>query len=330
MTNFINATLRHCIGIALLPVLMGYQGISLAAGYPTHAISLIVPFTAGSAADILCRLITAEMSKSMGQAIVVYDKPGASGLIGTREVTNATPDGYTIGYANVVTLAINQSLYPKLPYDADKQLTPIALMGKVQSVLVVRKDLPMNNVSDLIAYAKSHPGRLSAGSAGNGSTGHLSIELLKRLAGVDITHVPYKGAAQATQDLIGGRIDILFDNLTSMAPQIDRGAVKALGVTGDRRSPAYPALPTIQEAGVAGFKTEAWAGLVAPAGTPAAIVEQLNAEVNQALQSPALKERLAALSFETTIDRPDALFSRAKDERARWARIIRDAGITAD
>lgn len=300
-----------------------------AANYPAQPIKLIVPFSAGSAADIVCRILSKELTGMLGQPVVVHNKPGASGIIGTREVASSTPDGYTLGYANVVTLAINQSLYPSLPYDARAQLAPVALIGKVQSALVVRNGLPVQSVAELLAYAKRHPGDLSVGSAGNGSTGHLSAELFSSLEQLSIVHIPYKGVQQATQDLIGGRIDMLFDNLTSVAPHIAAGSVRALAVTSDVRAPSLPDLPTVAET-VAGFKTEAWAGLVVPAGTPPAIVERLNVAVNTILENSAVRDQLAGLSFEPTTEPPQALFELAEREQRLWAEVIRVSGATSN
>lgn len=308
-------------------LLTAFFSAASAANYPTQPIKLVVPFSAGSAADIVCRILSKEMTEVLGQPIVVHNKPGASGIIGTREVASSSPDGYTVGYANVVTLAINQSLYPSLPYDASTQLAPVALIGRVQSALVVRNGLPVQSVAELVAYAKQHPGKLSVGSAGNGSTGHLSAEWFSSLEQLSIVHVPYKGAQQATQDLIGGRIDMLFDNLTSVAPHIASGSVRALGVTSDVRAPSLPDLPTVAET-VAGFKTEAWAGLVVPAGTPAHIVERLNVAVNTVLGDPNVRDQLAGLSFEPTTEPPQALFELAEREQRLWAGVIRVSGAT--
>lgn len=325
--NILLFRIFRCMAGGLLSAAVA--GGAAAAGYPAQPIKLVVPFAAGSAADIVCRILGEKLTGALGQPVVVHNKPGASGIIGTREVASSAPDGYTVGYANVVTLAINQSLYPSLPYDARRQLAPVALIGKVQSALVVRNGLPVKSVADLVAYAKQHPGQLSVGSAGNGSTGHLSAEWFGSLAQVSIVHIPYKSAQQATQDLIGGRIDMLFDNLTSVAPHIAAGSVRALAVTGDVRAPSLPDLPTVADT-VGGFKTEAWAGLVVPAGTPAAVVERLNTAVNAILASPSVRDQLATLAFEPATEPPQALFELAEREQRLWAEVIRVSGATSN
>lgn len=226
-------------------------------GFPSKPIRLVVPSAAGGAPDVISRLVGQELAKLLGQPVVIDNKPGASGNIGIQEVARAPADGYTVGYANVVTLAINQSLFAKLPYDADRELAPVALLGFVQNALVVRNDLPVANVRELIALAASKPGKLSMGSAGNGTTSHLSGEMFKSQAKVFITHIPYRGSPQAIQDLMGGQVDLLFDNLSSIGPHIKAGRVKALAVTAQTRSPQFPELPTMIEAGMPGFTTVA-------------------------------------------------------------------------
>jgi tripartite-type tricarboxylate transporter receptor subunit TctC len=300
------------------------------AAWPDKPIRLVVPSAAGGSPDLICRVLTNELSKTMGTSIVVDNKPGAGGAIGIQEVTRAAPDGYTLGYANVVTLAINQSLYSKLAYDADKQLASVALLGYVQNALVVNNNLPAKNIKELIVLAKSRPGKLTMGSAGNGTTGHLGGELFKNMTGTFITHVPYRGSPQAIQDLIGGQIDLMFDNLSSILPHIKSGRVRALAVSGSRRSPALADVPTIAEAGVTGYETTAWGGIVAPADTPRELIGRLNAEINKILAMPSVAERYAQLAFETTIAPPDRLFERALRERPMWAQVIKRSGAKVD
>ena len=270
-----------------------------------------------------------ELATALGQPIVIDNKPGAGGAIGMAEVARALPDGYTLGYGNVVTLAINKSLYARLPYDPDA-LTSVALLGTVQNALVVRKELPVGSVQELVAYAKAHPGKLTMGSAGNGTTGHLGGELFKSLTGTFITHVPYRGSPQAIQDLIGGQIDLMFDNLSSIAPHIKDGRVKALGVSGARRSPAFPPLPTIQEGGVKGYETTAWGGIVGPKGLPAEIVTRLNQEINRILGTPAVRTKYSAMAFETMASPPNLLMTMAKIETPRWAEVIKRSGAKVE
>ena len=310
----------------------GAAGVPLIAraAWPDKPIRLVVPSAAGGAPDLICRLLATELAKALGTGIVIDNKPGAGGAIGIQEVTRAAPDGYTLGYANVATLAINQSLYSKLAYDADKQLASVALLGYVQNALVVNNTVAAKNVKELIALAKSRPGKLTMGSAGNGTTGHLGGELFKNMTNTFITHVPYRGSPQAIQDLIGGQVDLMFDNLSSILPHIKSGRVRVLGVSGARRSPALPDVPTIAEAGVAGYETTAWGGIVAPAGTSRELIGKLNAEINKVLTLPSLAERYSQLAFETTIAPPGRLFERALRERPMWAKIIQRSGAKVD
>ncbi len=239
-----------------------------AAAWPDHPIRLVVPSAAGGSPDAICRIVATELGKSLGEPLVVDNKPGASGNIAMVDVAHATPDGYTLGYANVGTLSINKALFPKLPYDPDTQFTPVALLGFVQNALVVRNDLGVKDVKGLIALAKSKPGALSMGSSGSGTTGHLSGELFKSMTGTAIVHIPYRGSPQAIQDLMGGQVDLMFDNLSSITPHIKSGRLKALAVTGAKRSPLFPDLPTMAEAGVPGYDVVAWAASSRPPARP--------------------------------------------------------------
>lgn len=300
-----------------------------AAAWPAHPIRLVVPSAAGGAPDAICRVMANELATALGQPLLIDNKPGAGGAIGMTDVARAAPDGYTLGYGNVVTLAINKSLYTRLPYDPDA-LTSIALLGTVQNALVVRRDLPVNSVKELVEYARARPGRLTMGSAGNGTTGHLGGELFKSLTGTFILHVPYRGSPQAIQDLIGGQIDLMFDNLSSILPFIKDGRVKALGVSGARRSPILPQLPTIQESGVKGYETTAWGGIVGPKGLPVEIVTRLNAEINRILSAPAVRARYATMAFETMASPPNLLRTMAMMESPRWAEVIKRSGARAE
>jgi tripartite-type tricarboxylate transporter receptor subunit TctC len=230
----------------------------------------------------------------------------------------------------VGTLSINLSLFDRLPYKPYEQLMPVALLGSVQNALVVRNTLPVASVKDLIALARARPGKLSMGSAGNGTTGHLGGELFKSMSGTFIVHVPYRGSPQAINDLIGGQTDLMFDNLSSIGPHIRQGRVKALAVSGPRRSPAFADLPTMVEAGLPGYEMSAWGGIVTPAGTPRDLVARLNAEINTIMASPVLAERWAALSFEPAVGAPGRLFELAQREQPMWADVIRRSGAKVD
>ena len=302
---------------------------SLAAGYPARPIRLIVPSAAGGSPDVICRVLADEFPAVVGQPLVVENKPGASGNNGMSEVSRAEPDGYTLGYANVGTMAINRSLFARLPYDPDT-LTGIAITGTVQNALVVRNELPVKTVQELIQYARARPGRLMMGSAGNGTTGHLGGELFKTMTGTFMVHVPYRGSPAAVQDLIGGQIDLMFDNLASIGPHIKQGRVRALGVSGPRRSPLFPDLPTIQESGVTGYETVAWGGLVGPRGLPADVVTLLNSAVNRIVALPAVRERFSRLAVETMMSTPNLIMTMAKLETPRWAEVIKRSGAKVE
>lgn len=296
------------------------------APYPNKPIRFVVPFAAASGADIICRVLTQELAGVLGQAVVVDNRGGGAGSIGSVEIGKAAPDGYTIGYGNVGTLAINRSLLPSLPYNPDT-FTPIATMGRVQNVLVVRNELPVKTVQQLIDYARKNPGKLNMASGGNGTTGHLGGELFKALAGVFMVHVPYRGAGQALTDLIGGQADLMFDNIASALPHIKAGRVRALGVSGAQRSPVLPDLPTIQEAGVKNYETTAWGGVIGPPGMPAELVQRLNRDINRTLALPAVKERYTALAWEIQASSTtDALMALARAEAPRWADVVRRSG----
>lgn len=301
-----------------------------AAGWPERPIRLVVPSAAGGSPDAICRILTTELARSLGQAFFVDNKPGAGGNIGMADIVHAEPDGYTLGYGNVGTLSINRSLYKKLPYDPDRELVSVALLGYVQNALVVRKELGVNSVKELIALAKAKPGTLSMGSAGNGTTGHLGGELFKSMTGTAMVHIPYRGSPQAIQDLMGGQVDLMFDNLSSIAPHIKAGRLKVLAVTGARRSPLFPNIPTLAESGVPGYDVVAWGGIVAPAQTPRAIITQLNSAINTILGMPATGEKYAAIGFEPVQGPAERLAERARREAPLWAQVIKRSGAQVD
>ncbi len=298
--------------------------------YPDKPIRFIVPYAAGSSPDAICRLLGAEMSKQMGRPFVIDNKPGASAMIGTELAARAAPDGYTIVYANVGTLAINPGLFSKLPYNPEKDLAPVGLMGFVQNGLLVRNDLPVKSVKELIDYAKKNPGRLSMASSGNGTTGHLGGELFKSMTGTFMVHVPYRGGAPAHTDLMGGQVDLMFDNLVTALPLARAGKLRMLAVSGSKRSPLAPDMPTIDELGVKGYETLAWGGVAVPAGTPREIILRLNAELNKALESPTVKAGYATMAFEVMPGPPEALANLARSETPKWAAVIKRAGAKAD
>lgn len=299
------------------------------AEYPERPIRLIISSAAGGSPDVVTRILAAELTKQMGQQIIIDNRPGAAQTIGTEMVVRASPDGYTIGYANVVTLAINKSLLPKQPYDPDKDLVIVGQFLSTYNLLCVTNSLPAKTVKDLIDYAKKNPGKLLNASGGNGTTGHLGGELFKIMTGTQIVHVPYKGSPQGITDLISGQVHLMFDNLTSISPHVKGGRLRGLGVSSLKRSPIFPDIPTIAET-VPGYETNAWGGLVVPVGTPRAIVTKLNAEVNKALQSPTLRERYAQIEAEPVGGTPEQFAAFVKKETAKWAEVVKKSGAKLD
>lgn len=323
-------TRREMMTLGIAATSLVLPGLARAAGWPGRPVRLVVPSAAGGSPDAICRILTEELSLSLGQSFIVDNKPGGAGNVGMVDLVHAAPDGYTLGYGNVGTLAINKALFRKLPYDPDKQLAPVALLGYVQNALVVRKDLGVDSVQALIARAKAKPGVLTMGSAGNGTTGHLSGELFKSMTGTSITHVPYRGSPQAIQDLLGGQVDLMFDNLSSISPHIKAGRLKALAVTGAQRSALFPDIPTLAESGVQGYDIVAWGGIVAPARTSPDIIAQLNSVINAILARPAVRERYAAIGFETLTGPPARLTERVARETPLWAGVVKRSGAQVD
>jgi tripartite-type tricarboxylate transporter receptor subunit TctC len=315
--------------VVLASLLLCLCGMA-AAEYPEKPIRFIVPSAAGGSPDVLMRILTAELSKRLGQPIVVFNRPGANAVVGTLEIAQALPDGYTLGYGNIVSLAINHGLLPDVPYDVERDLTLISNCLRVSNLLAVNKDLPVTNVRELIAFAKSHPDKLVMASAGNGTTGHLGGELFKAMAGVSMLHVPYRGSPQAINDLIAGEAQVMFDNLTTISPFVKSGRVRALAVSGPRRSPLFPDLPTIAESGLPGYETVAWGGVIGPAKLPKAIITKLNREIVAALKSEAVRKRFAELDTETDGSTPEAFSTLARRERPHWAAVIKAAGAKLD
>ena len=301
-----------------------------AAAYPDRPVRLIVPAGPGGPVDSTARTLAQQLSLQTGVAFVVVNKPGASFVLGTMEIVRAAPDGYTIGFGNVVSLAINRTLIPKLPYDVDKDLTLISKCVHSFNLLVVNNAVPVRSVAELIAYAKRHPGKLTVGSSGNGTTGHLSAELFKAMAGVDILHVPYRGSPQALNDLIAGNVDMVFDNIGAASAHVKAGRLRALGVSALTRARSFPDLPTIDEAGVAGFETKTWLGVVGPAGLPPGIVRKLNLEIRNALAVPAVAEGFRDYDAEVDAGTPEQFAQLVRRETPKWAEVIRRSGAKID
>jgi tripartite-type tricarboxylate transporter receptor subunit TctC len=299
------------------------------AAYPDHAIKLIVPVPPGGGVDILSRAIGAKMSQSMGVPVVVENRPGASAAIGTELLARSPPDGYTImmGYSAHAT---NPIFSPKLPYDASKDFSAVAYVGYIPLILVVNPSFPPNSVKELIALAKAKPGQLQFASGGAGAGAHLSGELLKATAGVDLIHVPYKGNAPALTDVLGGQVPMMFDTITTALPHVKAGKLKALAVTSAKRSPLAPDVPTMIEAGLPDFEISAWYVMFAPAGVPHDILQRLNGEINKAIEDPDLRHTLGQQGVVFVGGTPEQADAFVHGEIARWAKIIKAKGMTGN
>ena len=298
--------------------------------YPSKPIRLVVPFPAGGTTDILARAVAQRLTETMGQPVIVDNRAGAGGNIGAELVAKAPPDGYTLLMGTVGTHAINASLYAKMPYDHVRDFAPVILVAGVPNVLVVNPTLPVNSVQELIAYGKANPGKLNFASSGNGTSIHLAAELFKTMTGVQMAHVPYKGSAPALVDLIGGQVQLMFDNLPSALPQIKAGKLKALAVTSAQRSAALPDLPTVAESGLPGFEASSWFGLLTPAGTPKDIIAKLNGEVAKWLATPEAKEKMAAQGAIPAGKSPDDFARHIAAETAKWQKVVKDSGAKVD
>ncbi len=300
---------------------------TLAGAYPLRPIRFVVPFPAGGGVDIVTRILAKEMAEKLGQQVVVDNRAGASGVIGTQIVANSSPDGYTLLMGNVATHAVNVNLFKKLPYDPLKDFAPICLVARVPGILLVHPSVPANSIQELIALAKSKPGQLVYGSAGNGTPTHLAAELFKSLAGVNIVHIPYKGTPPALADLIGGQITMMFSNIVSGLPMVKAGKAKGLGVTSLKRASIAPDIPAISESGLPGFQEESWYGALAPLGTPLAVVARLNATIMQVLNSPAILDRFVQQGAEIVPGSPGEFREFIRSEILKYARIVKDSGL---
>jgi tripartite-type tricarboxylate transporter receptor subunit TctC len=302
---------------------------SYADDYPSRPIRLVVPYAAGGSADIVARRISEEWAKATGGSMFIENKAGAGGNIGVDTVAKAAPDGYTIG-VQTVSLAINPSLFPKMPYNTLKDLAPIGLIADSQHVLVVNPKFPAKDTKELLAVLKAHPEKYNFGSAGSGSTFHMSAELFKAVAKVEITHVPYKGGGPALLDTMAGMVDMSFPVLSAAVPHVKGEKLRAIGVTGSKRSPLLPNVPTLAESGVPGYSFETWFIAFAPANTPKPIIDKLNAALNKALNSPELKDKLIKDGFDPTPSTPADAQARLSKELGSWNKLIKERGITAE
>jgi tripartite-type tricarboxylate transporter receptor subunit TctC len=319
---------------ALVPVGLGLAlsaSGAFAQDYPTRPVTMVVPFSAGGTTDIFARLLAEKLTKSLGQPVIVENKAGAGGNTGSDNVARATPDGYTLLMGTIGTHAINSSLYTKMPFDPQKDFVPVAFAAGVPNVLEVNpQKVKAKTVQEFIAEAKAAKPPLTMASSGNGTSIHLSGELFKQMTGVDMTHVPYRGSGPAVNDLVGGQVDVMFDNLPSSIGQIRAGTLRPIAVTSLTRSPALPDVPTIAESGVPGFDASSWFAIFAPAKTPKAIVDKINKAVNEALEEPAVKQRYAEVGAEIRIMTPDQLGAFQKAEQEKWAKVVQVSGAKVD
>ena len=312
--------------IAAFSILLASGGHSLAQGWPNRPIRMVVPYTPGGYTDLMARLVGQKISEALGQPIVFENKPGANAIIGTDVVAKAAPDGYTFGTV-IAAHAVNATLNPKLPYDTLKDFSYVSLMSVAPLIMIAHPSLPANNVKELVALAKTKPGQLNFASSGVGAAAHLTMEMFKSRTGVEMQHIPYKGTAGALQDTVGGQINVMFDIVGPLMPQVRSGNAKAIVVTAKERIPAAPDVPTMAEQGVPDFISGTWAGIIAPAGTPREIVDRVAAEAKKALADPAMKAKLAEQGIVAVGDGPDEFRVFVTDEISRWSKVITDAGI---
>jgi tripartite-type tricarboxylate transporter receptor subunit TctC len=313
--------------VALLAASALSSPVQAATAFPTKPIRIIVAYTPAGTTDILARAIGQKMSETWNQPVIVDNRAGAAGNIGTEVAARATADGHTLLMGTAGTHGINVSLYRKLSWHPVNDFAPVSLSAMVPNIMVVNNSLPVKNVKEFIAHVKANPGKLSYGSPGNGSTAHLSMELFKSMTGSTIVHIPYKGSAGVLTDVMGGQIAVTIDNMPPYIPQVKAGKIRALAVSTGKRSSAMPDLPTIAEAGVPGYEAGAWFGLLAPAGTPKAVVAQLSAESARILKLPDVSKRISELGADPVGSTPEQFAELIKTEIAKWAKVIKDANV---
>jgi tripartite-type tricarboxylate transporter receptor subunit TctC len=316
--------------IASLLMLLACAAQASAQSYPDKPVRLIVPLSAGSAVDTLARIPAQKLAELWGQQVVVDNRVGANGIIGTEAAAKSPSDGYTLLLTNDAALATSPALYPKLPYDPVRDFAPIALAASIPVILVVHAAQPFTSVQDLVRYAKANPGRLHYASGGNGSAQHVPMEMFKQAAGIDLVHVPYKGLSPAFNDVVAGQVPLMFAGMSNAPAQLKAGRIRALAIGSARRSPAMPELPTMQEAGVPGFDYSAWAGFLAPAGTPPSIINKLNGDLAKVLALPEVREKLGALGFELSSTTPAEFGEMIKREIAKVGKVVKEANIRVD
>ena len=297
-----------------------------AQGYPSKPVRLIVPFPPGGGNDTVARSVGAELSKTIGQQVVIDNRAGAGGTIGAELAAKAAPDGYTLFLAGVASHGINPVLNPKLPYDPVRDFAPVSLLASAPLIVVVHPSLPVKTVKDLIALARAKPGQLNFASNGRGGSSHMAGEMFKSMAKVDMLHVPYKGLSPALTDLISGQVQVMFSSAVAMLPQVQAGKLRGIATTGAKRPAAIAQLPTVAEAGLPGYETGSWYGIVAPAGTPADVVNRLSGELQKVVRQPAMQERFNSEAAYPVGSTPQEFSAHIQRELARWAKVVKDAG----
>jgi tripartite-type tricarboxylate transporter receptor subunit TctC len=315
--------LRLMAGVGLLLAAAALQ----AQNYPAKALRVITPFTAGSAIDTLARVLGQKMSDAWGQQVVIDNRIGANGIIGTEAAAKSPADGYTLYLGNIATLAINPHLYTRLPYDAIKDFAPITLAATIQVVLVVHPSLPVRSVKELIALAKAHPGEINYASGGNGSAQHLPMEMLGVATGIKLVHVPYKGLGPAYNDVIGGQVPMMWTGVSNVVQYLESGRLRVLAIGSTRRSPAMPNVPTMIEAGVPGFDFEAWTGYLAPTGTPKDLIARLHTDITRVLGAAEVRDKLTALGFDVVGNTPEQFAALIRNDIERFGKLVKAAGI---
>ena len=322
--------MKHCSNWIAGLFLATLAALAHAQAWPAKPIKYVVPFAPGGTTDILARTIGEKLALALGQPVVIENKPGAGGGVGADFTAKAAPDGYTIMGGTISTHAINASLYDKLPYDPVKDFVPITLLARVPNMLVVNPAVPAKNVTELIALLKANPNKYTFASSGNGTSQHLSGELFKAMAGVDMQHIPYKGSPPALQDVVGGQVTMTFDNITTALPLAKAGRLRALAVTTATRSAVAPEVPTLAESGLPGFEVGSWQGVFAPSGTPPDIVKRLNTEIVKILNLPDVKEKLTGLGAEPVGNTSEEFSAMVKSEVVKWAEVVKKSGAKVD
>ena len=319
--------MKSCVAIFLSAALAGYPACGFGQAYPAKPIRFIVPYAPGGGTDIVSRLLGQELGDALGQQVIIDNRPGAGGTLGTDQAAKSPPDGYTM-VLNGSSVALAPTLYGNLPYDTLRDLAPVSLVASQPNILAVHPSLPVRTVKQLLALAKAQPGVINYASGGNGSANQLATELLKLMTRTDFTHVPYKGTGPSMTDLLSGQVQMTISVMAAMLPFVNSGRLRALAVTGSRRAPAAPDIPTLAEAGVPGYEYDTWYGIQLPAKTPRSIIDQLNAEIGRILQKPQVRNRYATNGLDSVASSPEEFSALLRSEIPKWAKVIKAAGVT--